>query len=184
MPFKAVASASPAPEGPLHLFDELPRMPGSIPELWRQQGKILDEYAESFADKTDVAVELPTGTGKTIVGLLIGDWRRRKHRRPVLYACPTHQLVHQVAAVARQEGNRPSRSSGRTPSGLLPMSPATSPPRRSALRPTAPSSTHHPRSAIRARLSSTMPMLPSSTSPRPGASRSAGSSSRRHTKPF
>lgn len=105
MPFKPVSSASPVPQGPLRLFDELPRMPGSIPELWRQQGKILDEYTESFADKPDVAVELPTGTGKTIVGLLIGDWRRRKHRRPVLYACPTHQLVHQVAAVAKQEGN-------------------------------------------------------------------------------
>lgn len=105
MPFKPISSASPVPESPLRLFDELPRMPGSIPELWRQQGEILDEYAESFADKPDVAIELPTGTGKTIVGLLIGDWRRRKHRRPVLYACPTHQLVHQVAAIAKQEGN-------------------------------------------------------------------------------
>ena len=44
MPFKAVSSAAPAPEGPLELFDELPRMPGSVPELWRQQGEILTDY--------------------------------------------------------------------------------------------------------------------------------------------
>jgi hypothetical protein len=39
-----------------------------------------------------------------MVGLLIGDWRRRKYRRPVLYACPTQQLVHQVGAVSKREG--------------------------------------------------------------------------------
>ena len=79
-------------------------MPGAVPELWRQQGEILAKYLRAYADKADVAVELPTGTGKTMVGLLIADWRRRKHRRPVLYACPTHQLAHQVAGVAKREG--------------------------------------------------------------------------------
>ncbi len=104
MPFKPVSSGPSAPAGPLELFDELPRRPGAIPELWRQQGEILTEYAKRFDAKPDVAVELPTGTGKTMVGLLIADWRRRKNRRPVLYACPTQQLVHQVAAVAHREG--------------------------------------------------------------------------------
>ncbi len=104
MPFKPVSSDPSAPAGPLELFDELPRRPGAIPELWRQQGEILTEYAKRFEAKPDVAVELPTGTGKTMVGLLIADWRRRRYRRPVLYACPTQQLVHQVAAVARREG--------------------------------------------------------------------------------
>ncbi len=79
-------------------------MPGSVPELWRQQGEILTDYKLKFDNKPDVAVELPTGTGKTMVGLLIGDWRRRKYRRPVLYACPTQQLANQVAVVAKREG--------------------------------------------------------------------------------
>lgn len=104
MPFKPVASVPPAPAGPLELFDELPRRRGAIPELWRQQGEILTAYAMDFESRPDVAVELPTGTGKTMVGLLIAEWRRLKHRRPVLYACPTQQLVHQVAAVAQREG--------------------------------------------------------------------------------
>lgn len=99
-----MSSGPSAPAGPLELFDELPRRPGAIPELWRQQGEILSEYAKRFEMKPDVAVELPTGTGKTMVGLLVADWRRRKYRRPVLYACPTQQLVHQVAAVAHREG--------------------------------------------------------------------------------
>lgn len=105
MAFKPVSSGTPVPKSPLLLFEELPRMPGSIPEPWRQQGEILNHYTDAYIDKSDVAVELPTGTGKTIVGLLISDWRRRKFRRPVLYACPTVQLAHQVAAVAAKEGN-------------------------------------------------------------------------------
>lgn len=104
MPFKPVSFDSPAPRGPLELFDELPRMPGSVPELWRQQGEILADYTRKYDNQPDVAIELPTGTGKTMVGLLISDWRRRKYRRPVLYACPTQQLVHQVAGAATREG--------------------------------------------------------------------------------
>jgi hypothetical protein len=112
VPFKPVSSAAPVPAGPLELFDELPRMPGAVPELWRQQGEILTTYKLNFEDKPDVAAELPTGTGKTMVGLLIGDWRRRKHRQPVLYACPTQQLANQVVAVAKAEGMPAVRLTG------------------------------------------------------------------------
>jgi hypothetical protein len=102
--FKPVTIRSAAPASPLQLFDELPRMTGAVPELWRQQGDVLREYAANFASRADVAVELPTGTGKTIVGLLLADWRRRMFNQPVVYACPTHQLAHQVAKVAAREG--------------------------------------------------------------------------------
>jgi hypothetical protein len=78
-------------------------MTGAVPELWRQQGDILREYGRAFVDVPDVAIELPTGTGKTIVGLLIADWRRRRGEQ-VVYACPTRLLAYQVSAVARREG--------------------------------------------------------------------------------
>lgn len=39
-----------------------------------------------------------------LVGLLLAEWRRRKYRRPVVYACPTHQLARQVADAASREG--------------------------------------------------------------------------------
>src|SRR5690606_24272147 len=45
----------------------------------------------------DVAFELPTGSGKTLVGLLLGEWRRRRFGERCVYLCPTNQLVHQVA---------------------------------------------------------------------------------------
>jgi len=103
MRFKAVTQAAPPPASPLLLFDELPRMTGAVPELWRQQGDILREYGRAFVDVPDVAIELPTGTGKTIVGLLIADWRRRRGEQ-VVYACPTRLLAYQVSPVARREG--------------------------------------------------------------------------------
>lgn len=59
------------------------------------QGSMLDEYMKNISKK-NVALELPTGSGKTLVGLLIGDYRRRKHKEQVVYLCPTKQLVNQV----------------------------------------------------------------------------------------
>jgi hypothetical protein len=44
--------------------------------------------------------QLPTGSGKTLVGLLIAEWRRRKYSERVVYLCPTRQLVNQVAQQA------------------------------------------------------------------------------------
>ncbi|AOW90899.1 hypothetical protein BC342_35160 [Streptomyces olivaceus] len=49
-------------------------------------------------DNADVAIELPTGAGKTLVGGLIGEYRRRTHRERVAYLCPTRQLARQTAA--------------------------------------------------------------------------------------
>src|SRR5690606_7392787 len=51
----------------------------------------------------DVALQSPTGSGKTLVGLLIAEWRRRSRREQVVYLCPTNQLVHQVGAQARTQ---------------------------------------------------------------------------------
>lgn len=58
----------------------------------------------SKADQPDVALELPTGTGKTLTGLLVAEWTRRKRRSRVIYACPTQQLARQVVAAAYREG--------------------------------------------------------------------------------
>lgn len=59
------------------------------------QAAMLDLYMKNL-DKKTVALELPTGSGKTLVGLLIGEYRRRKNKEKVLFLCPTNQLVHQV----------------------------------------------------------------------------------------
>lgn len=67
--------------------------------LWDYQSKMIDGYLDNF-EKKSVALELPTGSGKTLVGLLIGEFRRRKNREKVLFLCPTNQLVHQVVEQA------------------------------------------------------------------------------------
>jgi hypothetical protein len=60
------------------------------------QADILRAYVEKHDKVGDIALQLPTGSGKTLVGLLIAEWRRRKYREKVVYLCPTNQLVHQV----------------------------------------------------------------------------------------
>ena len=59
------------------------------------QATMLEEYNKNM-DKKTVALELPTGSGKTLVGLLIGEYRRRKNKEKILFLCPTNQLVNQV----------------------------------------------------------------------------------------
>jgi hypothetical protein len=60
-------------------------------------------YAATAAGMSDVALQLPTGSGKTLVGLLIGEWRRRKNQEKVVYLCPTKQLVNQVVEQADEK---------------------------------------------------------------------------------
>ena len=64
------------------------------------QSKMLDLYMKDGIDKKDIAIELPTGTGKTLIGLLIGEYRRRKFHERVVYVCTTNQLVYQTVNYA------------------------------------------------------------------------------------
>jgi Rad3-related DNA helicase len=44
----------------------------------------------------DAAIELPTGTGKTLLGLLAGEEFRQSSGRPVAYMAGNKQLAQQV----------------------------------------------------------------------------------------
>jgi hypothetical protein len=92
-----------APEE-MYLRGALPRTADAVSSLWIHQGDVLRAYADDHQDKSDLALELPTGTGKTLPGLLIAEWIRRKAEGPVLYATPTKQLARQVLATAATEG--------------------------------------------------------------------------------
>ena len=63
------------------------------------QQDVLREYAEHQTKSSDVAFELPTGTGKTTVGLLVGEWARQSGKR-VAYLSLTNQLAGQVLTEA------------------------------------------------------------------------------------
>ena len=104
MPFKEPPKTRQVPNDPEHLYSVLARNPNSSQSLWTHQGDVLRSYFAEHRATADVALELPTGTGKTLPGLLIADWVRQTKRGHVLYACPTQQLAKQVQATADREG--------------------------------------------------------------------------------
>ena len=83
---------------PQEMYDDYKNR--SINGIQDYQSKMLDLYMKEGIDKADVALELPTGTGKTLIGLLIGEYRRRRFHEQVVYICPTKQLVYQTASYA------------------------------------------------------------------------------------
>ena len=101
MAFKKLQSPTLAPDTPDELFRELPSR--RIPDVLPHQQAIMRRYASAATSLPDVALQLPTGSGKTLVGLLIAEWRRRQNREKVVYLCPTRQLVHQVAEQAKEK---------------------------------------------------------------------------------
>lgn len=98
MAFKKPPAKVPVPESPDRLFRDLPRR--KHPSLYDHQGQVLRTYVSDALTAKDVAIQLPTGSGKTLVGLLLAEWRRRKFDERVVYLCPTKQLVNQVAEEA------------------------------------------------------------------------------------
>lgn len=94
----------PIAKSPEALFRELVRPPNGPPHLWVHQADLLRSYHRDHLGTSDVALELPTGAGKTLPGLLIAEWRRRAFSERVAYLCPTRQLARQVAEQATRYG--------------------------------------------------------------------------------
>ena len=101
MAFKKKKPVSTAPSTPVGLLPLLTRR--SIPDAMSHQKDMLAVYAEDMSNSSDVAMQLPTGSGKTLVGLFIAEWRRRKFKDRVVYLCPTRQLVNQTVAQAEKQ---------------------------------------------------------------------------------
>jgi hypothetical protein len=101
MAFKKTPPKSAVPDSPEQILLDLPRR--KIPGVLLHQGEVLRAYRTSAVDEPDVALQLPTGSGKTLVGLLVAEWRRRKFGERVVYLCPTKQLVNQVVEQADEQ---------------------------------------------------------------------------------
>src|SRR3972149_2301971 len=71
---------------PNQLFKTLSLNPsGQIKRLWAIQEEVLEIYFTKLKDSKRVAIELPTGSGKSIISLLILQmWRRIGKRVAVL----------------------------------------------------------------------------------------------------
>lgn len=101
--FRTRNTSHPVAESPSLLFRDLRRSP-EMKFLWDHQGKLLDEYHKKHLNMPDVALELPTGSGKTLVGLLIAEYKRKADNVRVAYLCPTRQLCNQVNNHAARYG--------------------------------------------------------------------------------
>jgi len=99
--FNLKRKSNSAAETPEALFRDLRGR--SVEGLLAHQADLLRDYSQHAVEHPDVALQSPTGSGKTLVGLLIAEWRRRSRREQVVYLCPTNQLVHQVGAQARTQ---------------------------------------------------------------------------------
>lgn len=96
MAFKKINRVTQSTSSPEKLIFDLPRR--KIPGVLTHQSEVMRSYAESAVEKQDVALQLPTGSGKTLVGCLIAEWIRRRKGERVVYLAPTKQLVNQVVA--------------------------------------------------------------------------------------
>jgi len=77
---------------------------GTIEGLYGPQQEALTTWHQKHRAKNDVLFSLPTGGGKTVVGLLAAQSIVNETRGKVLYACATNQLVEQVRSQAEQCG--------------------------------------------------------------------------------
>lgn len=89
-------------------YDDKPRGGNSIAEMYADvrprkidnpnalQLHAWQQFQEHGIEASDVALQLPTGQGKTLAGLGIAEWLRRTKSQRVVYVCPTKQLVFQV----------------------------------------------------------------------------------------
>jgi replicative superfamily II helicase len=100
MAFKNTSQPVTVPDSPEKLILDLPRR--KIKGVLLHQGEMMKLYAQTAVNDPDVALQLPTGSGKTLVGLMIGEWRRRKFQERTVYLCPTRQLVNQVVEQAEE----------------------------------------------------------------------------------
>jgi len=69
-PFKRVRAKKTPPTDLEGLFKELKNRSPEIRDLFAHQAVILRAYSESHLDSSNVSLELPTGSGKTLVGAL------------------------------------------------------------------------------------------------------------------
>lgn len=97
MALKRMKNVTNIVESPQELFRDLKNR--EVKGLFDHQSEMLERYMDIAYDESsikDVALELPTGSGKTLIGLLIGEFRRVKNKERVVYLCPNKQLANQV----------------------------------------------------------------------------------------
>lgn len=103
--FNTLMSRSSANEtfDPLEIFEKLPKSSG-ISGLYHVQAEILQKWFSELRNESDVVIELNTGGGKTLVGLLMALSTMRETKEGVIYLVENKQLVEQAISQATSIG--------------------------------------------------------------------------------
>ena len=88
---------------PVEVFKRL-TLRGSVENIWQPQTEAVQGWYAARTTSEDIAIEMHTGGGKTLAGLLVGQASVNELRRPGFYVCPTIQLVEQTRARAEECG--------------------------------------------------------------------------------
>lgn len=91
---------------PLEVFNKL-TLRGSIENIWEPQAEALREWNKA-RNNSDVVIQMNTGGGKTLVGLMVAQSLLNELNRRVLYVVPNNQLVEQTLAKAAELGLQPA----------------------------------------------------------------------------
>lgn len=95
------------PVDPEALYRQLAPTNSGPDSLWSHQSDLLRDWHASYRQKQEVALELPTGAGKTLLGGLLAEWLRMSEGKPVAYVCPNNQLAAQAHARLTEYGVNP-----------------------------------------------------------------------------
>lgn len=94
------------PIDPIEIFKKL-TLRGSIGNIWEPQADALKEWHKNRND-SDIVIQMNTGGGKTLVGLLMAQSLVNETKGSVLYVSPNNQLVEQIVAHAKEMGLSPA----------------------------------------------------------------------------
>jgi len=106
MAFKAVRVVGGQYPDPEALFADIKQR--KSPGLLSQQADIIRKYMNEAIDLPDVSIQLATGQGKTLIGMLVAEWLRKEKGYRILYLCPTKQLANQVAIQSNDQYGIPA----------------------------------------------------------------------------
>lgn len=103
---KLAVSGGKRPIEPVEIFSKL-TLRGTIENIWEPQAEALRGWSGART-APDVLIQMNTGGGKTLVGLLVAQSLTNEIGGRVLYVCPNNQLVQQTADRAAQVGLSPA----------------------------------------------------------------------------
>lgn len=100
-------SSKPPPSDPFDIFARRPSLAGTPNDLWGGQRDALQEWVKE-KKKRDVLISLNTGSGKTMLGVLVAQAMANEKQGKCLYVCSTIDLVIQTEKEARKLGLSPT----------------------------------------------------------------------------